>query len=54
MICQKVRAKITKLLTYVKELMIWNGMIDTLTIGYLNYCLTWWNNLTENLLNDEV
>ena len=53
MICPKVRAKITQLLAFIKKIMIWNGMIDTITIGYLNYCLTWWNILTEHLTNDE-
>ena len=33
--------------------MVWNGIIDIITIGYINYCLTFWKTLQNNLLDQE-
>jgi len=53
-IIKPLRKKMKKILNdYYKE-MIWNGTIDIITLGYMNYCLSWWLNLTDNLMNDEV
>ena len=49
-----LRAKIKTFLGNYKKQMIWNGVIDIITFGYVGYCVSWWLNLTENLMNDEI
>ena len=34
--------------------MIWNGLIDTITIGYITYSIAWWVLLTTNIINEDV
>ena len=53
-IIKPFRTKIKKFLLDYKKDMIWNGIIDIITLGYINYCLSWWLNLTENLMNNDV
>ena len=54
MIFKCIRNKVKKLVIDYKNEMIWNGLIDTITLGYLKYCVSWWVSISNNIMNSEV
>jgi len=49
-----IRIKVKSLLISYKNSLVWNGIINTITLGYIKYCVSWWVSVSNNIMNDEV